>query len=338
MASVADGQFGSLLETTFGEIQLNNNDGQLDQLSSLYAADGRPITLKIGSTEFQASGREVVQPFAQFATVYIATAGPWLFEHDVLRLKIVDMVNRIRGQMQTEVYTGTGGIEGTSRDRWPNSTAHVREASNVTVQLVDPAILIYQLHSGNIEQVSAVYDAGVPVPFVGDYPTYAALAAATLPATPAQSYASSLDTGYIRLRIAPIGTVTVDAQGHKSNVSGNYIETTADIILNILRDFGGLASSDLDVPGFTATNLLQPGDIGFFLPAGDQSTVLDVVDRLAFGAGFFIGDRNGKITLQRSGSAQHDGGALGVQRSRHSQHRAAGASVRRAVEKLGRWL
>ena len=114
LATADGGQFGSLLETSFGEIQLNNNDGSLDDLSTRFAADGRQIRLKIGATEFAANGQEVVQPFAFFATVYIATAGPWTFEHDVLRLRIVDMTNRIRGQMQTDVYAGTGGSQGTA--------------------------------------------------------------------------------------------------------------------------------------------------------------------------------------------------------------------------------
>ena len=288
-----------MLETTFGEIQLNNNDGQLDQLSTRYAADGRPITLKIGSTEFQASGREVVQPFAQFATVYIATAGRGCSSMTCCGCRSLIWSTVSAARCRRRCTPGLAVVKGTSQIAGLTRPLMFGRVSNVTAQLVDPAILTYQLHSGNIELVSAVYDQGATgLNFFADYPTYAALAAASS-AIPAGAYATSLEAGYICLGIEPLGAVTVDARGHKSNVSGNYIETTADIILNILRDFGGLLSSDLDVPGFTATNLLQSGDIGLFLPAGDQSTVLDVVERLAFGAGFFIGDRSGKITLQR---------------------------------------
>ena len=300
LSAAEDGQFGALLHTEFGEIQLRNNDGVLDDLSTRYAADGRQIRLKIGSTEFLASGKEDVQPFAQFVNVYIATAGPWLFEHNVLRLKIVDMVNRIRGQMQTEVYAGTGGSGGMAEIAGLTKPLMFGRMSNAPVQLVDPAILTYQLHSGNIQSVSAVYDAGVSagLNFSADYPTYSALAAATVPAS---TYATSLESGHIRLGISPIGAVTVDARGHKDNITGNYIEGTPDLIRTILRDFGGLTSEELDSTGFTAMNALQPGHISFFLPAGDQSTVLDVVDRLAFAAGFVIGDRGGRITIQRLG-------------------------------------
>lgn len=42
------GQFGALIEARFGEIELNNADGQLDVLLNSYYADGREIRLKIG--------------------------------------------------------------------------------------------------------------------------------------------------------------------------------------------------------------------------------------------------------------------------------------------------
>ena len=109
-----DGQFGALIETDFGEIQLANNDGSLDNLVNQYAADGRQIRLKIGSTETGSDGIERVQPYTSFVTVYTSVAGPWTFEHDVVRLRIEDLSNRLQGRLQQAVYAGTGGKEGTA--------------------------------------------------------------------------------------------------------------------------------------------------------------------------------------------------------------------------------
>lgn len=291
------GQFGALLETRFGELQLNNADGSLDDLSTRFAADGRHIRLRIGGIEMDSLGRETVQSYASFATVYTATAGAWTSAHDVLRLPITDMTRRLRGPMQTSAYAGTGGIEGTVEITGLTRPLMFGRVFNATVQLVDPTILTYQLHSGRISLISAVYDAGVAIPFDTNYTTYAALAAATVPAG---EYASSVETGYIKLGIAPIGAVTVDARGHIDLLTGNYNEATASLIRTILRDFGGLTTAtELDQASFDAAVALQPADIGFFLPAGDQSTVIEVVELIAFAAGMFIGDRSGKMNIQR---------------------------------------
>lgn len=296
LETVEGGQFGAMVDTTYGEVQLDNADGELDSLATRFAADGRPVRLKIGSTEIAPSGREQKQPYAMFATVYTTTAGGWTFEHNVLRLRIESLNNRIQDRLQQETYTGIGGIEGTAEIAGRTKPALFGRGNNVTPQLLDPAILTYQLHSGNIQLISAVYDGGVSIPFSADHPTYAALAAATVPAG---QYATSLAAGCFRLAVSPVFAVTADARGHKDNITGNYIEGTADVIRTILRDYGGISTNQIDHPAFTATNTLQNGDIGLFLPAGDQSTVATVISRLAFGAGLFISDRSGFFTIQR---------------------------------------
>ena len=298
LAQTDGGQFGSLLQTEFGEIQLGNSDGALDYLATRHAADGRQIRLKIGGTEFLPDGREQKKPFADFATVYIATGGVWTFEHNALRLRIVDMASRLQSRLQIETYAGTGGSNGTAEITGITRPLIFGRASNVTAQLVDPAILTYQVNTGTTQLIAQVYDAGVVVPFSADYPTYAALAGATLPVPP-QVYASCLAEGYIRLAISPIGAVTANVRGHKDSVSGSYIETTAAVIRTILGDFGDIPTAEVDLPAFTAATSLQPGAIGLALPAGDQSTIIEVIERLAFAAGFFIGDRSGKFTIQR---------------------------------------
>lgn len=306
LETVAEGQFGSLVNTEYGEVQLKNNDGSLDSLATRFEADGRQVRLRIGATETSSSGSERVQPYSQFATVYVSTAGTWTFEHDVLRLPIESLNNRIQDRLQNEAYSGLGGIEGTAEIAGRSKPTLFGRGSNVSPQLLDPAILTYQIHAGNIELISAVYDGGAggahdapsnpDFTFAGDFPTYGTLAAASVPAG---AYATSLAVGCLRLGIAPIFGVTVDARGHKDNITGNYIETTADVIRTILRDYVGINTNLIDHTAFNALNGLQSGDIGLFLPAGDQSTVADVIRRLAFGAGAIISDKSGFFSIQR---------------------------------------
>lgn len=60
-----DETFGSLIETAFGEIELNNADGRLDTLVNDFFADGREIRLKIGAFESA--------PATRIMPAYIAT-------------------------------------------------------------------------------------------------------------------------------------------------------------------------------------------------------------------------------------------------------------------------
>jgi hypothetical protein len=303
LSTAADGQFGAIADTNYGEIQLNNADGQLDSLATRYAADGRQIRLKIGSTEIDSAGRERVQPFAQFATVYISTAGAWNFEHNVLRLRVESLINRLQGRLQPETYAGTGGADGTADMAGRAKPTLFGRGSNITLQLLDPAILTYQLHAGAIDSISAVYDAGISIDFYQDYATYAELEASDISTvvvnTETQLYASCLAAGVIRLGVSPVGAVTADARGHLDNLTGNFNQTTASLIRTILRDYAAIAASEIDQAAFDAFVSLQSGAIGLFLPAGDQSTVVDVVQRIAFGAGAFVGEQAGQFTIQR---------------------------------------
>jgi len=291
------GQFGGMIRVQFGEIELNNEDGRLDDLVTRYAADGRTIRLKIGATEIDSVGRERVKPLNSFALVYTSIAGPWTFQRDRVRLKIESLNNRLQGRLQQQVYAGTGGQNGTADIAGRTRPLAFGLCKNITLQLVDPAILTYQAHSGAMESVQNVYDAGVALPFDADYPTYASLASATITAA---TYATCLAEGYVRLGSIPAGAVTADVRGHIDQVSGNYVSVPASVIRTILRDFAGFTSSEFDAASFVAAQSVQPGAIGIFFPTGDTSTIAEVLERIAFAAGFFVGqDRSGLYRIQR---------------------------------------
>ena len=109
-----DGQFGSLIEAVHGEIELDNSEGQLDDLVHHYRADGRSVTLKIGATEITNLGREREQPYNLFETVYRTVAEDFYFEKNVVRLALASQNKRLEDRLQRDVYAGTGGIQGTN--------------------------------------------------------------------------------------------------------------------------------------------------------------------------------------------------------------------------------
>lgn len=306
------GTFGSLIETKFGEIELNNAGGALDSLIDDFTADGRAIRLYIGATEIDTAGRERVQAFADFELVYTARAGSWSLEHDVLRLRVRDLGIRLRDRIQIQTYSGGGGATGTAELAGRTMPLAFGHCKNVTAQLVDPLILMYQVHAGSMQEFIAVYDKAIEVTgFFGDFPTYDALAAATLVGSPVeQGYATCLATGHFRLATPPLGRVTADIRGDKDNTTGNHVTTHGSVIRMILRDYGNILSADIDHTSFNDFTANNPSAVmGLFLPAGDESTTEEVVARIALSCGAVVGqDRSGLyriFLLDEPALAQH---------------------------------
>ena len=292
-----DGQFGSLIEAVHGEVELDNCEGQLDDLVHDFRADGRLVTLKIGATELTSLGRERIQPYNLFETVYRTVAEDFYFEKNVVRLALASQNKRLEDRLQLQVYAGTGGIGGTAEMTGRTRPTALGRCLNVTPQILDPAIVTYDLHAGPVSSVEAVYDMGVEMPFSADYPTYNALIAASVPAG---SYATSIAAGKMRLGFQPAGDVTVDLRGDIDNSNGSYVGQHASILRMVLRDYAGFTNAELDLDSFIDVNAVQTFEMGLFLPAGDQSTVIDVAQQIAFSCGAFVGqDRSGLLRMQR---------------------------------------
>ena len=294
-----DGQFGSFMETDFGEIELANTDGELDLLLKDFHADGQRVVVKIGATQLDALGRETVKPLATFATVYTSflSTDP-LVSHETVRLRIGSLAERLNDRLQTQTYSGIGGKQGTAEIAGRSFPTAFGRCPNIPAQILDPAILTYHLHGGSINAVTAVYDQGIVVPFNADYLTYAALEAAVVPAG---TYASCLAEGCIRLGFAPTGDVTADIRGDNQLFdSRGYTDEHEGVIKKILINHVGLTEEMMDIPSFSVLLALQGNSMGLFLPAGDQSTVRQVLERVLFSCGAFGGqDRSGLFRVQR---------------------------------------
>jgi hypothetical protein len=158
--------------------------------------------------------------------VYRSVAGAWSTDRpQVVRLSIQTLAAKLQGRLQALTYAGSGGENGTADMTGRTRPLVFGHCLNVTAQIVDPANLIYQLHSGAIEAISAVYDQGVEVPFDDsggphDYPTYAELEAAVVPIG---FYSSCIAQGYFKLGSVPLGAVTADVKGDKTGDQGSQL-------------------------------------------------------------------------------------------------------------------
>lgn len=279
----SDGQFGSLIETRFGEIELDNIDGQLDSLVTGFYADGREVRVKLGHGQTTASGFEDVMPFATFSLAYKAVAGDWYFEYDVIRLRLIDSQELLKDRLQLQTYAGTGGAQGTAEIAGRSRPLAFGECLNVEPQLVDPASLIVQFHSGSMEEISQLRDSGVPLDFEADFPNFAALVAG---GTSAGSYSTCLAEGYAALGIAPSGRITADIKG--DNADG-YIDTHGAVLKRILLSYSTMDQDEIDIDSFDALDVTQPATMGLFLPAGDASTIEEVIASIADSCGAVAG-------------------------------------------------
>jgi hypothetical protein len=266
-----------------GKIILTNADGEYDFLIERFAIDGRDIEVRIG--------REG-DSYDSFYTVFKGTASDWSVEEDVVEVDIVDNAYKLSVAAQENAYGGTGGADGTSDlvgKRKPKCYGYVY---NISPPLVVPASLIYQVHDGSVQAISAVYDRGVTLTAGTDYATYALLAAASISAG---QYGTCKAQGYIKLGSSPSGTVTADVQGDNT---GGFIFKTADIVRRVLTASVLDDPDDLYVPSFTAVNLANASEVGYYISPDDTTTVADVVAHLMRGVGGWGGfRRSGRFEL-----------------------------------------
>jgi hypothetical protein len=147
-----------------------------------------------------------------------------------------------------------------------------------------------------VSAISAVYDAGISVPGESGSPgspiNYADYAALTAASVTSGTYATALSGGYFRLGTTPVGTVTADVDG--DNRDGSWVASPATIMRRILLMYSDIGTDAIDHASFFALHDLNSNIIGLFLSAGDESTIEQVMERIALSVGATVGqDRSG---------------------------------------------
>lgn len=325
-----DGQLAGGLIRAFGEVELSNADGGLDDLLSLWYVEGRAVVIKVAAKV----NRNTVRGYNTFSTVFTGTAGQWTFERggDSVRLRLESVNRQLRREIGTTAYTGTGGANGTSDLEDVSKPQTYGICYNVSPQLIDPTIRTYQVHDDFIEDIAAVYDSGIPLEFAGRYADYATLSVQELdPGT----YAISRTEGHIMLGADPVGQVTVDVTGDRTanrrplverwqdgTVFGDGQGWTADTrykpvkgavqaIWRILEERASFTASQINVDNFYRADVLQPAQIGYHIPPGDAGTIEQHTAELARSIGACIGpDQFNRLVIVRvdspSDNSPHD--------------------------------
>jgi hypothetical protein len=247
-----------------GNFALANVDGQLDSAVRNYSVDGRKVRTLLG---LRANGYDTYVP------IFTGRMVQWDNNLSEVSIVVRDETYRLDKPMQTDIYDGSGGYSGGTDLAGRPRPMTFGQALNISPPLANATLLIYQVHHRAIQSVDAVYDRGAALTPGADYATYALLAAAVVSGG---TYATCLAFGLIRLGSTPSGLITADIHG---DAAGGYIDTTGLIAKRIIKDFGALADTDLDLSSWSNFDTGLPGTIGWFQDAS-AINVSDALDQV----------------------------------------------------------
>ncbi|MFT3968579.1 MAG: hypothetical protein QM690_22155, partial [Sphingobium sp.] len=172
-------------------------------------------------------------------------------------------------------YAGTGGAEGPEAFKGivkPLMLGAPRYAGGV---MVDPTNNVFQLSAyGPIEGVEVALDGLSRFGgSTGNYPSYEALIAATIPAG---QWATALDVGMTRHGAPPYDQISYLARGDKAGPDG-WARLPGDIIRRIALLSGG--DGRIDNASLDILNIARPWDIS--IDVTEQATARDLIRRIA---------------------------------------------------------
>jgi len=161
----------------------------------------------------------------------------------------------------TATYAGTGGAEGGADLKGRLKPLVVGWAQNVEPILVDAVNSVYQFSGyGAIEAVSVLYERAASFgASVGDYATYAALVAATIPAG---RWGTCLAAGMVRLGAPAAGVITGDVRGHRV---GGTTPRLSGAVISALATIAGVSTANIETATLTSLDTAVPYPINLVL-------------------------------------------------------------------------
>ena len=266
-----------------GSITIGNSDGAYDGFITGYGLDGRRVAVKVG---------RIGDPYSSFVTIFEGTARDWRGDIDTIEIILRDNGFKLDVAAQPNLYAGTGGDEGDSEVSGKRRPLLLGKVQHGGVTPVDPALLIYQVSDGAIDSAIEILDSGEPLtPNGAPVASYAALEAIALAPGEYEVWPAG---GYVKLGASPAGLVTF------RGAHGFAMETTSDLIRQLLSTTTLLDPQELEEDTFTDLETLQPADVGILVDLDSSDTTADVVAELLRGIGAFGAfNREGRFIVGR---------------------------------------
>lgn len=273
------------VQRQFGEIEIANGDGQLDDVVQSYAVDGRRVVVKFGP---------YLGPYGDFATIADVVGTFWEADDLTVRLQLRDRSYNLDLPLQASLYAGSGGAEGTAEIEGKPKPLLYGRCRNVAPVMVDPANLILQVHDGAIEAIDDVFDRGAALTdSTDDAADYTALVALSVSAG---AFATCRAEGLIKLGSSPDGLVTADVRG---DATPGYADTLDVIALRLIEDRAGLDPVFINRSTFAGAAAIA-GELGIYISQNETPTTAEALSVLLAAVGGWWGAaRDGRIRAGR---------------------------------------
>jgi hypothetical protein len=287
VTAFGDGRTSGGTRLSLGEIRLANSDGQYDGWLA-YGFDGRPVVIRSGEAD-------AAYPSA-WSAVFTGTIEALTVNRKEVVIRLRDKQLIFDRPVLTEQYGGTNvlpnGIDGTADDLAGKAKPRLLgSASNIAPPCVNTSKLVYQITTGALASIGAVYDRGAALIFGVDHSTSGALVAATVDAG---EYDTCLAEGLFRLGSAPSGEITCDAvQGAAA------VDRTASAMLLTLALAAGVSAGDINGADVAALAADNTATLGIWI-SGQSDTYARVMDQIAGTVGgYYAFDPNGVLRMGR---------------------------------------
>lgn len=259
---------------SLGNIVIWNGDDFYNPLLNNYATDGRLALLKRGTSMGAA--------YASFTSLFAGAAAGWSVTREAITLKLSDMTWRLNVPLQTTLYGGTGGLDGSANLASLPKPVCLGEVKNITPVLADPTNMIYQVNWRAVRSIYTVREAGLPITQVGGTPGLG-------------EWSANNAGGTFQLGYTPSGQVTCDVQGDSGGVG--YDPSIAGLLKKLLKELGaGLADSDLDLAAFAQLASDVSGVCGWYQD-DTVTTVSAALDAVMTGVVGYVGaNRSNQIS------------------------------------------
>jgi len=172
-------------------------------------------------------------------------------------------------------YAGTGGAEGLAAQKGQAKPLAIGAPRFIAGVMVDQVNVVFQLNSaGPIQDVEVAFDQLTRFPAsVGDYPSYALLVAASIPAG---YFATSKAAGMARHGAPLAGQQCYHVQGDNGGPDG-WARLPGEVIRRIAQLSGG--TGKINDASLDALDAARPWQLSLY--ADQQTTARDLVQRIA---------------------------------------------------------
>lgn len=259
-----------------GVVGLTDPDDELRVLSDKIW-DGTPLTLRRGPR-----GDYRTSLFKEWTIMGRYRGAGLVRDLDEKQIRLRDNGWPLSGPLHGQTFAGTGGLEGTADVTGRIKPWALGHNFQIEPVLLSPADQIFQWSLGRSRELRAFRHGGVNITIGADYPTYEALAAATIPSgTCATCMAFSL----VRPNLSLEKGVRVDVVGDSEIVNGHECPRTRASIIRRIATARGENTLDeatqIDFGHFERMEDQHAAPVGWYFDG--NITKADAIDRCLAG-------------------------------------------------------